>query len=218
MTKQRFYKNIWFWLFVISAIVAIVSLGLYHNAETANEHLEDKIEAIEDNKPPKKTNTADVAVDNNILQRQTGNRQNNKKYSIQKEAILKTLTNKKMYGMTLIQATQDFNSQGQTLLNGREIDDSLSKTKGVQITLKYKNYGDNDDFEPELDEFTVYQGNQEATILNQEADQIEVLKGQSAEMTFWVNLPKAVSENNKIEIDYTNDDVSNGITFKATVN
>lgn len=216
MIKNKFYKNVWFWLF----IVAIVLAGLFFRGALINANKNDSLQQknaklVKENKQYKQlfstlTGDSSSSDTNSESEKQPT-------YGLNEESVLAENGTDKMYGIKITQADQRFNDHGQGLVGETEMGAgmNLSKDNGLQITAEYKNYGLSDPFLASTQYFTIYDddGNT-AEMLNQQEGQDEVTENHTGTTHFWVNLKKPVSQTKYIEVEYKGDDVGGTSKFK----
>lgn len=219
MGKKKFYKDVWFWLFIVAIVVAGLLLHDSLTYSNENDSLNSKnSKLVKENKQYKQLFST-LSGDSSSSETSSKS-EKQPTYGLNEESVLAENGTDKMYGIKITQADQTFNDHGQGLVGETEMGAgmNLSKDNGLQITAEYKNYGLSEPFLARTQYFTIYDddGNT-AEMLQQQDGQDEVTEGHTGSTHFWVNLKKPVSQTKYVEIEYKDSDIGGISKFKINL-
>ncbi|MFL2063119.1 hypothetical protein ACEN4E_05680 [Latilactobacillus sakei] len=222
MEKKKFFKSIWFWLFIVAAVLG----GFFmHDALVYSDQNDSLIaknkKLVKENKQYKQLFTTLSGGSSSNSDESNDSSEKESVYGLNEESILAKNGTDKMYGIKITQADQNFNDHGKTLVGQSDMGASmnLSQDKGLQVTADYTNYGLSDPFLASTQYFTVYDDEGKTVeMLSQQDGQDEVTEDHTGTTHFWVNLNKPVSQTKYIEIEYKDGEIGGVSKFKIELN
>lgn len=218
MGKKKFFKSVWFWLFIIAAVLG----GFFmHDALVYSDQNDSLIaknkKLVKENKQYKQLFTTLSGGSSTSDDESSDSSEEESVYGLNEESILAKNGTDKMYGIKITQADQNFNDHGKSLVGQTDMGAgmNLSAENGLQITADYTNYGLSDPFLASTQYFTIYDDKGKTVeMLNQQDGQDEVTEGHTGTTHFWVNLNKPVSQTKYIEIEYKDGSIGGVSKFK----